>query len=184
MERGEFSFDNTAGTDSGAIDPANIFDPNGADGGSNGGSGGDGGNGNSGSGAGGDAPFGYTASGRIRKRPVGSGKRQTSRPKSSLSVAPNVEALTGVLFNVHLALAHVAKTPELMIDPKEAKMLADASAALMSEYGTEIDPRAFAWGNFIAATGAVYGPRVLAIMARKQQERTKQHAASPATATA
>ena len=175
MERHEFSFDDATGTDSGAIDPANIFDPGGSSSGSEGGSGHSGGGSDSGSGTG-DAPFGYTKSGRKRNRPVGSGKRAPSRSQKSLSVAPNVEALTGVLFNVHLALAHIAKTPELVIDPKEAKMLADASAALMSEYGAEIDPRAFAWGNFIAATGAVYGPRVLAVMARKHEEKAKRHA--------
>lgn len=50
-------------------------------------------------------------------------------------------------------------------------MLADASAALMQEYGGAIDPRAVLWANFGMAAITVYGPRVAALTLRKNRER-------------
>lgn len=65
----------------------------------------------------------------------------------------------------------MTKTPELMIDQREAKVIGDATLNLMAEYGSAIDPRAMAWANFTMALGGVYGMRIIAIAVRKGKER-------------
>lgn len=83
------------------------------------------------------------------------------------------------MIQVHVALAMFAKEPALMIEEREARMIATASLDLMAQYGAAIDPRAMAWANFTMAIASVYGPRAVAIIVKRKQaahERAKQQA--------
>lgn len=56
---------------------------------------------------------------------------------------------------------------ELAIDNQEAHLLADAAADVAKHYDFLPDPRTQAWLNLAMVAGAIYGPRVWAISARK-----------------
>jgi len=65
--------------------------------------------------------------------------------------------------------AAMLKTPELVIDEKEAKMLCDAIQEVNAAYDLPmISPKTMAMIDLTMALGAVYGPRVITIMAKSK----------------
>lgn len=67
--------------------------------------------------------------------------------------------------------AAALKTPELQLDDKEAKLLAQSAAEVASHYNVEIDPKVMAWIGFFGVCGSIYGPRIAAMKIRKDMER-------------
>lgn len=90
--------------------------------------------------------------------------------KSSTSKA-DLAGLESILFSIHLALAAVAKTPELALDQAEAHELAKAAATVQGFYSTVIDPKIMAWGQLVIVAGSIYAPRVIAASMRIKREK-------------
>ncbi len=77
-----------------------------------------------------------------------------------------------LLLGVHGQLAALTRSPELAIDPVQAKHLADAAAKVAAFYpGVGLDPKTAAWFNLAQVALVIYGPKVFNIRARKREER-------------
>lgn len=110
---------------------------------------------------------------RRRGRPPGGGRtngsgggRAKSRPDKD-----SVATLSRLLLLVHVGISGLTKTPELVLEPSEADMLAKPLSQIMDEFGIKPDPRFELALSMIAATSMVYGPRVFNIQKRLKEER-------------
>lgn len=75
----------------------------------------------------------------------------------------------------------MAGTPELALAEEEAQRLANASAKVAAHYdGLKVAQKYIDISALIAAAGSIYGPRVIAIYARKKQEGRPQQAGAKA----
>jgi hypothetical protein len=73
-----------------------------------------------------------------------------------------------------MALSAVTKTPELALDPDEAKELAKAAAEVQKHYDTVIDPKTLAWVQLGMVAASVYGPRMIAVNIRLKNEKAQR----------
>lgn len=120
-------------------------------------------------GSGGDSASSVGSDGkRKRGRPPGSRNNGTAAPKAAKVDISGIEKL---LFSTHMMFAGFAKTPELAIDPAEAKTLAEATANVARHYNVAISEKTQDWANFLMALGAIYGTRFVAIARRKGDEK-------------
>lgn len=71
---------------------------------------------------------------------------------------------------VHMALAGIAKCPELELDEDEAKKVTGALDRLAQHYDVQPSESAKVWINFAGAMASVYGPRAIAIKKRLESE--------------
>jgi hypothetical protein len=62
---------------------------------------------------------------------------------------------------------------EIALDDEEAKRIADASRKLADFYQVAPSAESLLWLNFTGALVSVYGPRGVAIFARKKREAAK-----------
>jgi len=62
--------------------------------------------------------------------------------------------------------------PELVLDPKEAKELSDAIAAVAKFYPTTFDPKKVAICNLAVVAGGIYSTRIMAYRLRVKSERS------------
>lgn len=110
---------------------------------------------------------------RGRKAGTGSG---ANRGKAS-DYSASLDAFTGMLAIVHVGLAGVTKTPELVLEEDEAKSLAMASANVLEQFDITPDPRVTAVLGLVTTCGMIYGPRVYLIRERKKEERSNEQQA-------
>lgn len=75
-----------------------------------------------------------------------------------------------ILYSIHAVGAALIQTPELALDEREAKQLADAIAGVTDQYVMTLDPKKAAWVDLARVCGVVYGPRGVAIWMRKKAE--------------
>ena len=83
-------------------------------------------------------------------------------------------------------LALYAKTPEIALDQKEAKLIAEAVANVGEHYDLTMDPKTGAWVNLFMVVGGLYGPRFFAFRSRRLAEKAeakKPQMAAPAVVT-
>lgn len=124
-----------------------------------------------------DPATGATSGGtpRRRGRPPGSKNKPAEGSASERKATSNAVDTTGletILFSMHqFAAGFVA--PELEIDKSEASTLAKAIAAVNEHYGQKINPKMVAVMALFGAAGSIYGPRVGAIVIRKQMEKSR-----------
>ena len=104
---------------------------------------------------------------RGRKAGTGSGANRGKATDYSASL----DAFTGMLAIVHVGLASVTKTPELVLEEDEAKSLAMASANVLEQFDITPDPRVTAIVGLITTCGVIYGPRVYLVRERRKAER-------------
>lgn len=71
-------------------------------------------------------------------------------------------------------MAAMTKTPEMELDSEEAKGLAESGLTLASLYDIQPDPKLQAAILFAGQVGMIYGTRIVAIRARKSQEREEK----------
>jgi hypothetical protein len=71
-------------------------------------------------------------------------------------------------------MAAMTKTPELILDGEEAQGLAESGLTLAAMYDITPDPKLQAAILFAGQVGMIYGTRVVAIRARKSQEREEK----------
>lgn len=166
--RGEF--DGTGGDNgggaSGPINPASLTGGNPADS-------------NGGGGTGDDDDFDPAIhAGRDKRNADGSyqrkrGRKTGSKPGSNSAPkgAVNLAGIETILLSMHHMLAAATSTPELMLDEKEGKAMADAIAEVSKHYPMTIDPKTLAWINLASCATMIYGPRAYLIRQRKAQEK-------------
>lgn len=124
------------------------------------------------------APYGRRADGSPRAKPgrkaSGSGTARTASPRASGPSKKNstgIKGLEKLLFSMHAMVAIKTKAPELIIDAKEAELLAQAISDVQDHYGFEVSPETAVWVNLVTALGSVYGPRAISIYSRVKKEK-------------
>lgn len=75
-------------------------------------------------------------------------------------------------------MAAMTKTPELELDSDEAKGLAESGLTLAAMYDITPDPKLQAAILFAGQVGMIYGTRIVAIRARKSQEKEERRKGS------
>lgn len=109
--------------------------------------------------------------GRRRGRPKG------SKNKIGLQPPPNLIAdFEALLLSVHFMGAKLLSTPELELEPEEAKKLADAIKEVARHYSLAMEPKKLALYQLAFTAGGIYGPRFIAIV------KSKPRPVAPATA--
>jgi hypothetical protein len=68
----------------------------------------------------------------------------------------------------------MTQTPELVLDGEEAKGLAESGLTLAAMYDITPDPKLQAAILFAGQVGMIYGTRIVAIRARKSQEKEEK----------
>lgn len=112
-----------------------------------------------------------TPSQKRRGRPPGS---KNANRVATPSVALPVDAISSVLFSLHAMVSAAIKVPELALDEKEAKQIAEAGAKVATHYNVIASPKTVDWVNFCMVLGMVYGTRLIAVRARLRTEATKK----------
>lgn len=112
--------------------------------------------------------------GSFRKRKRGRGKANQSRSSVRGDIKESAAMLTRGLMIFHTSIAALTKTPELVLDEAEASGLSESGLTLLSLYDIKPDPRVEAAILFAGQVGLVYGTRIVAIRARKSQEKAER----------
>ncbi len=108
------------------------------------------------------------------------GVRVAASKRKSKADTITLEGWAEIIQIFHAMLSVAMKSPELVIDDEEAKMLSKASSRLMNRYAIPAIPAwAGDWVLFAQTAKMVYGPRIAAISIRKAAERAARKAASP-----
>ncbi|HXT74620.1 MAG TPA: hypothetical protein VN785_12275 [Candidatus Angelobacter sp.] len=63
---------------------------------------------------------------------------------------------------------------EISIDEGEAENLARAVLAISKKRKVKLSPEMLAWGNFAAVVATIYGPRLIAFLARRREMNEKK----------
>lgn len=113
------------------------------------------------------------ADGSYRRKRARRGTSANSGNKARKNSKTGVEALTNALAIVHFGIAAATKTPELVLADEEAKVLAEASANVLSEFDIRPDPKVEAIFGLIVAAGSIYGPKAYLIRKRWKEENDK-----------
>jgi hypothetical protein len=118
----------------------------------------------------GDAPFGYTPTGRKRKRAPGGNRGGASN--GGKTATKTTRDIGNILFSVHMMGASFLKIPELMLEETEAKQLSDAVSRVSELYEIPLmDERTMAWVNLAIVAGGIYGPRVVAAKMNRKKHK-------------
>jgi hypothetical protein len=80
--------------------------------------------------ASGDAPFGFTKSGRVRNRPVGSARRNDSPEVSSKTS----KSLVNLVYMLHGVVSNIVKVPALKISLEASRELTNAALEVAELY--------------------------------------------------
>lgn len=125
---------------------------------------------------GGDAPFGYTKSGRRRNRPVGSATRGSGPGSTTRKTASETSVFVGdILYSVHEIAATFLKIEELELSEEESKALGEGIVRVTEQYDIPLpDAKTMAWINLAKVLGKVYAPRIGAMKIRKAREKGKK----------
>jgi len=128
-------------------------------------------------GSGGDAPFGYTPTGRRRKRPVGSGSRGTGTGTGTRKNASEVSLFVGeCLYAGFEILASLTKVEEFGLSEDESKQLGEAVVGVGEAYDNIWipDPKTMAWIKLGKVVAQITLPRVASAKIRKGRAKGPQ----------
>lgn len=125
------------------------------------------------------SPDSRNKSGAFRNRKSsGRGPSQT-KTKIHSDIKASAEMLTRGLMIFHTSLAAMTQTPELILSEGEASGLSETGLTLLQLYDIKPDPKVEAAILFAGQIGLVYGSRIIAIRARKSNEKTKRRRGDP-----
>jgi hypothetical protein len=86
----------------------------------------------------------------------------------------------GIANGVHAATKNARLAQVFVIDPNEARLIAEPAADLMSHYVGTRSPDAQRWINLVMALGAVYGGKVAQMMIAGPPENAANASPAPA----
>lgn len=93
-----------------------------------------------------------------RSRPAGQTKKATSLSVSSLEQ---------LLLRVHSVLAAVAQTPELGLEPTEARAFAESYVTMQQHYAHVMSAKTIDTLSFMGVVGTIYGTRIVALSKKR-----------------
>jgi hypothetical protein len=129
------------------------------------------------SGTGGATGTGTEGTGEARRKP---GPKPGSKKSASAARHPvDAHALEGMLYTVHMMLAGMTKTQELMLSQDEAKSLSVASANVARHYDVGASQVMLDWTALAMCIGAIYGPRIIAIRINNAVRRPQKPKSEP-----
>lgn len=79
---------------------------------------------------------------------------------------------------MHLLTAMLAGVEEAVIDEGEAQNFAEAILGVLKQRKVKPNPEGLAWGNFASVAFTLYGPRLIAFLARRRAERKEKASAA------
>lgn len=98
-----------------------------------------------------------------------------TRPKGRRGRPPkserNLDGIKQLLLSTHIALASIARCPELALEESEASLFANSLSTLADHYKIKLDGKSGAMIGFLYTLGIIYGPRAIAISVRVRNER-------------
>ncbi len=97
--------------------------------------------------------------------------RQPGSTNSKKSPSLDINGVEAILFSAHALLAGISKTPELVLDKDESKMLAKGISDVSRHYDVSTTQKTMDIANLVMVAGMIYGSRMIAIRARKSEER-------------
>lgn len=125
------------------------------------------------------APFGFTATGKVRtKRPRK--QRAKAGSASQAKTGQNITAIADAIKFAHNGIAAVTKHSHWQQDDGEAQAMADALTDLQSAYGVDISPEQAAWIKALTVIAIPTGMRVYASMHVARSEKAKPVSQAPA----
>lgn len=101
-----------------------------------------------------------------------SGPSPRSRQKAPGKI--DLTRVEAMLMGIHLMLAQITRVPELMLDQKEANLLASAAVDLSKHYPAMaqiMDSKTMDHVQFVSILAGVYGSRITAFNMRKAAEQ-------------
>jgi len=110
---------------------------------------------------------------RKRGRKAG-GHNSKSRSQVHSDIKETAVFLTQGLLLFHTSIAAMTNTPEMVLEEEEAKAVAESGLTLAAMYDVTPDPKLQAAINFAIIMGTTYGTRLVAIRARKSQEKEER----------
>jgi hypothetical protein len=110
---------------------------------------------------------------RKRGRKSG-GNNSKSRSQVHSDIKETAVFLTQGLLLFHSSIAAMTQTPEMELEEEEAKAVAESGLTLAAMYDITPDPKLQAMLNFAIIMGMTYGTRIIAIRARKSQEKEER----------
>lgn len=110
---------------------------------------------------------------RKRKRRGSGGVRPSNQRTSKADLSASIEGLTKVLLVMHIGMAEMTKTPELVLTETEANTLATSTANVMDQFDITPDPKIQAVVGLLMTAGMIYGPRLYNIRERVKNEGKK-----------
>jgi hypothetical protein len=110
---------------------------------------------------------------RKRGRKAG-GSNSKTRSQIHSDIKETAQFLAQGLLLFHTSMAAMTNTPELVLDGEEAQGLAESGLTLAAMYDITPDPKLQAAILFAGQVGMIYGTRIVAIRARKHQEKKEE----------
>lgn len=114
------------------------------------------------------------ADGTYRRKRASGGRGDHSagpRAKKRADNKTGIDGLTKMLYIMHLGIAQATQSPEMILTDDDAKMLAEASANVLSEFDIRPSPKAEAIVALVMAAGSIYGPRAYLIRERLKKAK-------------
>jgi hypothetical protein len=125
-------------------------------------------------------PFGSTTKTTpLTEQPVDQTPPESAEPQKRRrrTKAIDKDQLAQQLIGLHMMAAKLTGQQFMLLDPAEAKLLADAMENVAREYDLELSGKTGAFIQLLAAGAIVYGPRVLKLKAIREQARREARAA-------
>lgn len=108
------------------------------------------------------------------RKPGGGNSSSRSRSQVHSDIKETAAFLAQGLLLFHTSMAAMTKTPELELEAQEAQGLAESGLTLAAMYDITPDPKLQAALLFASQVGMIYGTRIVAIRARKSQEKEER----------
>lgn len=112
----------------------------------------------------------------------GTAARRGRKPRAPSKGTPlDVNIFAATLQSVHMMLAALTKSPGIIIDGEEAKLLSQSVANVARHYDIEATAKSLDWANLVAAAGMIYGTRIMASSLARQTAKSEKDKAAAAT---
>lgn len=99
-----------------------------------------------------------------QRRGSGGSSPASKRPKADLQAS--IDGLSKILLVMHIGLAEISKTPELVLQPTEGDALASSLANVGDQFDITPDPKVQAIIGLMMTAGMIYGSRMYNIRER------------------
>lgn len=111
-----------------------------------------------------------------RETPTSTGAKRGPKPKSDKKVytSAEIDIMGKQLVGLHIMIAQISGMPEMSISEQEAGLMAQSIVNVADQYDLAIDGKTGAALQLAMTVAMIYGPRALAIRARKMQQQKNE----------